>query len=104
MHGQPSHRSSWRPVAGYAGRGRLFYGEPRRPGHTIALPDIARSFNVTPLDLSVGVSTYLLTLGVLIAQVSRLSLYDTVRLPPEAADHVSDNKLLNWRIKCHPCL
>ena len=33
---------------------------------TTALPDIARSFGVAPLDLNIGVSAYLLTLGVLI--------------------------------------
>ncbi|CDG83659.1 MFS transporter [Janthinobacterium agaricidamnosum] len=33
---------------------------------TTAVPDIARSFGVAPLDLGVGVSVYLLTLGVFI--------------------------------------
>lgn len=33
---------------------------------TTAVPDIARSFGVAPLDLNIGVSAYLLTLGVFI--------------------------------------
>lgn len=33
---------------------------------TTAVPDIARSFGVAPLDLSIGVSAYLLTLGIFI--------------------------------------
>ena len=41
---------------------------------TTALPDIAKSFGVAPLALNIGVSAYLLTLGVFIPILSLIHI------------------------------
>ncbi|MGV7207267.1 MDR family MFS transporter [Oxalobacteraceae bacterium A2-2] len=63
MTASPSRRSLWLALLVAAA---FFMENLDGTVITTAVPDIARSFGVLPLDLGVGVSAYLLTLGVFI--------------------------------------